>query len=152
MLNRLACHWLVWVNRRLTGCHLLLRVVISLLYYYYFFVYQYAYVTCVYCWPVCFESNFWEFSSDTLIHVNDNSLVIITLPRRRSFSHQDEAFWFYFIFFCIFMKTTTSDFQTMNYERTLKQEKNQGFTGVLGREGSSFFGNIIYIFLARFTS
>lgn len=32
-LNRLACHWLVWkrVNSNLTGCHLLLSAVISLL-------------------------------------------------------------------------------------------------------------------------
>lgn len=111
-----------------------------------FFVYQYAYVPCVYCWPVCFESNFWEFSSDTLIHVNNNSLVIITLPRRRSFSHQDEAFWFYFIF-CIFTKTTTSDFQTMDYERTLKQEKIRGSRGFWG--GFLFFLEILYIFFWR---
>lgn len=46
------------------------------------------------------------------------------------------------------MKTTTSDFQTMDYERTLKQEENQGFTGVWGR-GFLFFLEILYIFFWR---
>lgn len=53
---------------------------------------------------------------------------------------------FIILFFCIFMKTTTSDFQTMDYERTLKQEKIRGSRGFFGGVPLFFFFWKYYIY------